>query len=150
MSDPAGETQRSPWSFAREFPQIFGWGDAMISGLILLIGSIVTHETRGIEPSTTYATSLFYGLTNIAQVIAPILAVALGAAYWFSRRSTLPRGLRKGILLLFLALSISLLLLPFAEYVYTFTGVWQGGITCLILLALWGIGTIVAESRIQN
>lgn len=150
MNDPAGETQRSVGSFVREYLKLFGWGDAMLCGLILLIGSIVTHETRGIDPATPYATPVFTALTNVAQVIAPILGISIGVAFWLARRGVGGPGLRKGILILFLALSISLLLLPFAELIYDVPGIWQGGVTCLILLTLWGVGTVVGELRIEN
>lgn len=147
MKEPVRETRPEAGGSIHEYIGLFGWSDVTTLMLILLVGSIVVHETRDFESTSPYATSFFYALTNVAQVIAPLLAVAIGAGLWLSHRGGVPGPLLKGTLILSLVLAISLLLLPFAESIYELTGIWQGIATSLILLTLWSLTLIVSSVK---
>ncbi len=120
---------------------LFGWNDLVVIGMIILAGTLVVHETILIEPENPYPTTIFYALTNIAQVVAPIMALALGALFYLRvRHHRLGEGLLlKGTLLLAMILLISLLMLPLVDILYARPGVWQGVITTLLLLGVWSL-----------
>lgn len=124
-----------------EIAHLFGWNDLVVIAMILLVGMLVVHETILIEPENPYPTTIFYALTNIAQVVAPIMALALGALFYLRVRHdrTGDELLQKGTLLLAIILLISLLMLPLVEILYARPGVWQGVITTLLLLGVWSL-----------
>ena len=124
---------------------LFHWNDLVILALILLASMMVYHETALLENETPYPTTLFYVLTNVVQVIAPLLALGLGALLYLRRRleRRLDPVMLKGMILLIVGLIISLLLLPAVDLLYAQPGVWQGVITGVILLSVWGLITTI-------
>ena len=140
MSQVEGEG-REPGSWQRRIVDLFGWNDLLVVAMILLAGMLVVHETIPIEQENPWATTIFYVLTTTAQVAAPIISLALGVLFYLRVRQNRQgdRELVRGTLLLAAILPLSLLMLPFADLLYSRPGIWQGVITILLLLVLWSL-----------
>ncbi len=125
--------------------QLFHWNDLITLTLILLVSTMVYHETALLENETPYPTTIFYVLTNVVQVIAPILALGLGALLYIRRRleRKIDPVMLKGMILLTAGLLIALLLLPAVDLLYTRPGVWQGVIVGTILFSVWGLAATI-------